>query len=184
MSVSDDKARLRQHYRQLRTENLSTATYENLLDIPEITNAKIIASYISYGKEPSTLIINKSLISLGKKIILPRVTGEELQWRFWEGSDSELEINNGISEPTGPLVTNLGLIDCIVVPALAVDIRGVRLGKGGGFYDRTLVHFSGFSVALIYSNELSSKPLPLEDFDIKVQAALTPEKLSRFNLSL
>jgi 5-formyltetrahydrofolate cyclo-ligase len=69
----------------------------------------------------------------------------------------------------------------VIVPALAIDHIGNRLGKGKGFYDRALTSISAFTIALIYSNEYSSTALPSDSFDIKVKSALTPEKLYRFS---
>ncbi|CAB4669452.1 MAG: 5-formyltetrahydrofolate cyclo-ligase [Actinobacteria bacterium] len=181
MNTNDEKAALRKHYRQARIENKEKVSFDKILEVPEIQTSKIIASYYSYSNEPDTTGINRELISQGKKILLPRIHSADLEWCLWDGDISTVENKNGIYEPIGEIFTNFGAIDCIIVPALAVDSSGMRLGKGKGFYDRALVSITSFSVALIYSNELSTTALPSNSLDMRVKAAQTPEKLFRFS---
>ena len=181
MNTNDEKAALREHYRQSRIENKENVSFDKILEIPEIQSSTIIASYYSYGNEPNTNEINRELLFQGKKILLPRIQGDDLEWSIWNGDISTLENKNGIYEPIGEGFSNFGAIDCVIVPALAIDNSGNRLGKGKGFYDRALVSITSFSLALIYSNELSTKALPSNSMDIRVNAAQTPEKLYRFS---
>ena len=181
MNTNDDKAALREHYRQARIGNKEKVSFDKILEVPEVLSSTIVASYFSYGKEPDTTEVNRELLSQGKKILLPRIDGEDLVWCFWNGDLSTVENNNGIFEPIGEIFTNFGAIDCVFVPALAVDSSGIRLGKGKGFYDRALLSITSFSVALIYSNELSTTALPSNSLDMRVNAAQTPEKLFRFS---
>jgi 5-formyltetrahydrofolate cyclo-ligase len=181
MNTNDEKAALREHYRQTRIENKEKVSFDKILEIPEIQSSTIIASYYSYGNEPETIEINRELLSQGKKILLPRIHGDVLEWVIWNGDISTLENKNGIYEPIGEIFSNYEAIDCIIVPALAIDNSGNRLGKGKGFYDRALVSIRSFGVALIYSNELSTTALPSNSLDIRVNAAQTPEKLFRFS---
>ncbi len=181
MNTNDDKAAVRQHYRQLRSQKKNNESFTDVLDLPEIQNAKTIASYFSYGNEPETIWINGQLILSGKNLLLPFRSGDEIQWREWDGDQESIEVNNGISESTGRQFSNIGAIDALIVPALAIDKSGNRLGKGKGFYDRALATMNAFSVALIYSDEFSEKLLPRDAHDMAVNAALTPEKLYRFS---
>ena len=181
MNTNDEKAALREHYRQARFGNKEKVSFDKLLEIPEILTSKIIASYFSYGDEPNTNEINRELLSRGKSVLLPRIHGSDLEWCLWDGDISTVENKNGIYEPIGETFTQHDQIDCVIVPALAVDSSGIRLGKGKGFYDRALVSINCFTVALIYSDEFSEKPLPRDAHDMKVKAAQTPEKLFRFS---
>ena len=86
-------------------------------------------------------------------------------------------------EPVGPALSDLSSIDVVIVPALAVDRGGNRLGQGGGSYDRALSALSAFnvwSIAMIYGPELVSENLPHESHDKKVSAAATPTIIVRF----
>ena len=68
-------------------------------------------------------------------------------------------------------------VDVVLVPALAVDRRGVRLGRGGGSYDRALVRARGLLVAVLHEGELVDDPLPEEPHDVRVHAVLLPSGL-------
>ena len=181
MNTNDEKVAARRYYRQLRSQKKSYETFTDVLDLPEIQNSKTVASYFSFGNEPQTIWINGQLILSGKKLLLPYRFGDEIQWREWDGDQESFEVNNGIAEPIGPTFSNVSSIDAVIVPALAIDSSGNRLGRGKGFYDRALAIMNTFSVALIYAEEYSEKPLPRDVHDMKVNAALTPKKLYRFS---
>ena len=68
----------------------------------------------------------------------------------------------------------------VLLPCIGYGPEGVRMGYGGGFYDRTLSQLKAWSVGLIHPDEISSEDLPREDFDIPLNAAATPDLLLRF----
>jgi 5-formyltetrahydrofolate cyclo-ligase len=117
--------------------------------------------------------------ALGRRVLLPVTVGDApLDWASYDGPDSLGPGPHGLLEPTGPrrgpsAVADAGLV---VVPALAVDHRGVRLGRGGGHYDRTLPLADATTrlVALVGDDELVEGPLPSEPHDIAVHAAWRP----------
>jgi 5-formyltetrahydrofolate cyclo-ligase len=84
-----------------------------------------------------------------------------------------------LREPTGPRLGRdaLQAAEVVLVPALAVDARGIRLGRGGGYYDRALARLapSALVVALLYEGELCEQ-LPALPYDQPVRAALTPTR--------
>jgi 5-formyltetrahydrofolate cyclo-ligase len=86
-----------------------------------------------------------------------------------------------ISEPVGAAITDLSEIGAVIVPALKIDQSGFRLGQGGGFYDRALVHLNAWKIGLVYAGELSSEELPHEAHDVPLDAAATPSIVVRFN---
>jgi 5-formyltetrahydrofolate cyclo-ligase len=175
-----DKAQIRERYRRERREAFVPAVYSNVLSCPEVMQATIIASYVSYGYEPNTAELNKALIKSGKTLLLPRVNGEHIDWVYWDGDENKLIEKKKILEPVGDVVSPLPAIDVVIVPALRVDRDGYRLGQGGGFYDRALPQMSGWKVALVHSGEVTSEVLPREDHDIAVNAAATPDLIVRF----
>ena len=176
-----DKAHMRERYRRERREAFIPAVYTNLLSTPEVTQATIIASYVSYGYEPSTIELNRALIKLGKTLILPRVNQDHIEWIYWEGDENQLVENKKILEPIGNAITQLPAIDVVIVPALRIDQDGYRLGQGGGYYDRALPSMSGWKIALVHSGEVTSEVLPRESHDIPVDAAATPDLIVRFS---
>jgi len=175
-----DKAQMRERYRRERREAFVPAIYSNVLSTPEVMQATIIASYVSYGYEPSTLELNRALIKSGKTLLLPRVNQDRIEWIYWDGDETKLVEKKKILEPLGDAVTQLPKIDVVIVPALRVDRDGYRLGQGGGYYDRALPNISGWKIALVHSGEVTSEVLPRESHDIAVDAAATPDLIVRF----
>jgi len=118
------------------------------------------------------------IIAEGKALLLPVLKPDHsLIFSLWDGETASLKLNGKVEEPIGGEFS--GEIDLMILPALAIDAKGNRLGQGGGSYDRALANFSGFSIAIIYESELV-ETLPTEATDRKVSAALTPSKLVRF----
>ena len=183
MSASSEKADLRNRYRFERRERYLDHSFAYLVTSLEFANASHIASYLSYGDEPSTSDLNSTLLTSGKSLYLPRIIGKELEWVQWQGDTSQLipsKLSKNILEPNGPAISDQSLIELIIVPALRIDRSGYRLGQGGGFYDRSLSKLNCWSIGLIHPDEISSEDLPRESFDIPLNAAATPDLLLRF----
>jgi 5-formyltetrahydrofolate cyclo-ligase len=175
-----DKAHMRDRYRRERREAFVPAVYSNVLATPEVTQATIVASYVSYAHEPSTVELNRALIKSGKTLLLPRVNKDHIDWIYWDGDQSKLVEKKKILEPIGEVVSTLPAIDVVIVPALRIDRDGYRLGQGGGYYDRALPMMTGWKIALVHSGEVTSEVLPREPHDIAVDAAATPDLIVRF----
>ncbi len=184
MSAAIEKAELRTRYRLERRERYVDHSFSYLATSLEFSKANVIASYISYGDEPKTQELNEALLRNGKELYLPRVNGKTLDWVRWTGDKSELapsKLSKEILEPIGPALTDLSVINLVVVPALRIDRSGYRLGQGGGFYDRALPQLSAWSIGLIHPDEISSVDLPREDFDAPLNAAATPDLILRIS---
>ena len=180
MGISEEKVALRTRYRQERNARYIEHSFEYLADTPEIQNAKIIASYLSYGDEPSTEDLNRKILELGKVLLLPRISGKDLEWVQWSGDQTVLVEKRKIFEPKGEVFTQLEKVEVIIVPALRIDRNGYRLGQGGGYYDRALPHFAAWTIGLIHPDEISSTDLPREKWDFPLFAAATPDLVLRF----
>ena len=180
MNQNTVKEELRERLRRERRQKFTPSSFSIILNSPEILAAKTVTSYYSYQDEPNTHEINKALIKAGKKLLLPRVNGEELDWIHWNGDESALKIARRLSEPVGAPVQDLSDVDVIIVPALHIDQDGYRLGQGGGYYDRALAHLPGWKIGLVHAGELTSEILPREAHDIPLNAAATPSILVRF----
>jgi 5-formyltetrahydrofolate cyclo-ligase len=184
VSASSEKSELRTRYRFERRERYIDHSFAYLASSLEFAKVSNIASYISYADEPSTQELNAELLESGKTLFLPRISGVDLEWVRWEGSESELspsKFSKKIIEPTGPAISDSSIIELVVVPALRIDRSGYRLGQGGGFYDRALSNMNAWTIGLIHPDEISSEDLPREAFDIPLNAAATPDLLLRFN---
>ena len=179
--MTNQKATLRDRARRERSQKFISSNYNVILKAPEIESATTIASYVSYEFEPSTVEINEAFLRSGKVLLLPRINGDNLEWVRWDGDPANLITKKKISEPIGPALTDLAQIQAIVVPALRIDQSGFRLGQGGGYYDRALVHLKAWKIGLVYAGELSSEVLPHEPHDVPLDAAATPSIVVRFN---
>jgi 5-formyltetrahydrofolate cyclo-ligase len=179
--MTDQKAVLRDRARRERSQKFISSNFNVILRAPEIESATTIASYISYEFEPSTVEINEAFLRSGKTLLLPRINGDRLDWVKWDGDPTNLLSKKKISEPTGEALSDLSQIQAVIVPALRIDQSGFRLGQGGGYYDRALMHLKAWKIGLVYAGELSSEVLPHEAHDVPLDAAATPSIVVRFN---
>ncbi|MCP9953443.1 5-formyltetrahydrofolate cyclo-ligase [Actinomadura madurae] len=149
-----------------------------LLVVPELEMAGTVAAYVSIGTEPDTRSLLFALWKRGTYVLLPRLLPDgDLDWASYEGPDSLVPGARGCLEPSEP-PRGPGAVagaDVVLVPAVAVDRTGLRLGRGGGSYDRALARVGPaiLTVALLYDGELVSR-LPAEPHDQRVRAAVTP----------
>ena len=180
MTSQSEKDLLRTRFRRERHERYLPHSFSYLTGSPEFSAAKVIASYISYGDEPSTKELNVAILASGKVLLLPRISGRDLEWIQWSGDESELISRKKILEPAGPPYNNFSGIEVVVVPALRIDRSGYRLGQGGGFYDRALAHLTAWKIGLIHPDEISGTDLPREEHDIPLDAVATPDMILRF----
>ena len=169
-----NKAELREKFWQMRREQIGHDNYLYLLDIPEIKAAKVITSYYPFPGEPNLISLNEALIAQGKTLLLPRIVNKQMEFAKFEGN---LITRGKFHEPKGNVF--IGEIHVSLVPALAIDKNGVRLGQGGGYYDRFLVKTSAYRIGIIHNREYCKKSLPQEWFDEKVEAIATESGLIR-----
>jgi 5-formyltetrahydrofolate cyclo-ligase len=167
---ADMKDNLRRRLRAQREERYTEHTLLHLLELPELSKAKVIASYYSFGTEPDTHELNQAVVASGGVLLLPRIAGENIEWVQWNGEIARLKSNGKFHEPTGDPFTELDLIDLVLVPALAIDPDGFRLGQGGGFYDRALPKLSAWKHGVVYNYERMEHDLPREPWDIAVDS--------------
>lgn len=148
----------------------SKRVQEFLLGSREFKSAKIVGAYHAFGSEVRTDAIIEHAQALGKKIALPSVEGNSLA--FYELSSSKYLVKGrfGIMEPLpfGPV----DKIDLLIVPGIAFDKKGYRLGYGKGYYDKFLAKKKIFAIGLGYSFQLLEK-LPTGKYDKKLDAVAT-----------
>jgi 5-formyltetrahydrofolate cyclo-ligase len=169
-SRADMKADIRRRLRAQREERYVEHNLLHLLELPEISRAHLIASYYSYGTEPNTIALNRAIVESGKTLVLPRIVGDEIEWVEWNGTPETLAENGNFHEPVGPTFTELDAIDLVLIPALAIDPDGYRLGQGGGYYDRALPLLRAWKHGVVYPYERMEHDLPREKWDIAVDS--------------
>ena len=140
-----------------------------------------VAAYAPLPNEPGGPELPDTLTSAGTRLLLPVLRPDlDLDWAEYAGSLVPAAF--GLREPPGArlgpaAITSVALV---IVPALAVDLHGVRLGRGGGSYDRALARVGSGTliVAALYDGELVDA-LPADPHDVRVHAVATPAGLTR-----
>jgi 5-formyltetrahydrofolate cyclo-ligase len=149
-----------------------------LLSMAELQMAGTVAVYYSVGAEPDTRGLVYGLWKRGTYVLLPVLRGDgDLDWASYEGPDSLVPGPRGLLEPAEPPrgVEAVARADAVLVPALAVDRAGNRLGRGGGSFDRALARVGPLIplIALLYDDEVVDR-LPAEPHDVPVRAVVRP----------
>jgi 5-formyltetrahydrofolate cyclo-ligase len=154
------------------------AIARHLVETSDVRRAATVAAYVSIGTEPGTGPLLDALTAMGRRVILPVVLPDlDLDWAVYDGPDGLARARRGLLEPTGE---RLGLevvatADVVLTPGLAVDRTGMRLGQGGGCYDRALgrVPVGTFTCTLLYDGEVLDE-VPAAPHDRRVTAVVTP----------
>jgi 5-formyltetrahydrofolate cyclo-ligase len=149
-----------------------------VLSAPETQMAGTVAAYLSVGTEPDTTGLVFALWKRGTYVLLPVLRPDgDLDWASYEGPDSVAQAPRGLLEPTQPPrgVAAITSADLVIVPALAVDRRGARLGRGSGSFDRALARVGPaiLTVALLYDGEMRPE-VPTAPHDVAVRAVACP----------
>jgi 5-formyltetrahydrofolate cyclo-ligase len=175
----DQKLTLRTRLRALRrSEPVPDMAAEVLTAVAAfgVSAGQTVCAYLASRFEPGSSAMVEALRSRGLRVLLPVVgPSPELDWAEYDG---ELRAGAfGLREPVGPLLgpAAIGSAALVLVPALAVDHAGVRLGKGGGYYDRALKLSTGALVGVVRDSEFVPS-LPAEPHDVPVHAVLTPSR--------
>lgn len=166
--------------------------------VGQLGGADVVAAYASFGTEPDTGPLLARLRGRGIRVLLPLLENDmDLSWGWYSGPDSLVRRTppggtrpSPIPEPAESLGRDAVLTaSWIVVPALAVSPSGVRLGRGGGSYDRVLTRIEASPpgtrprvAALLYPGELDVD-LPVEPHDRAVDMAVTAESVRRWGES-
>jgi len=185
--VTDKKA-LRQTYRRVRrlaAEACADAAEKmkaHLFSMSCFTRSGGILLFAGAGSEPPTDGMIEACLRAGKRVALPRCLGPG-EMKFYEiRSLQELQTGAfGIREPVQdcPEITDFQTFSLCVVPGLAFDRFGGRLGYGGGYYDRFLARYHGHTAALAFQATVSEEPLPLDEHDCTVEWLITEKEAKR-----
>ncbi|MFG2194395.1 5-formyltetrahydrofolate cyclo-ligase [Streptomyces sp. NPDC048639] len=166
-----------------------TVLARRALELPELAQARTVAAYVSVGREPGTRALLDALHARGTRVLLPvLLEDDDLDWGVHEGASRLAAARRGLLEPEGERLgpEAITTAEVVLLPGLAVDEQGMRLGRGGGSYDRVLARLerSGADpalVVLLYDGELlGAGEVPAEAHDRPVHAAVTPSGVRRF----
>lgn len=187
-SLSDDaasgsaseKQRLRATIRQARAQRpiaARDAFARRLASWTPPAEAKRVSCFIGVGDEPDTGPLIAALSERGVDVLLPITLADfSLDWAVYTGDAGLADARYGLREPTGSRlgVGALEHVNVVLVPALAIDTEGRRLGQGAGCYDRALQYVGQSTpvLAIIFDDERLTDALPEEAHDRRVDGVL------------
>ena len=149
--------------------------------LPVAAVARRIACYVSMSQEPGTQPILAALLARGIDVIVPiALPSKQLDWVAYSAGAELVRSPIGVVEPAGERLGSYAIagVDLVIVPALAVDHQGYRLGRGAGYYDRALAHTTAPIAALLFNGEIIDE-VPHEAHDVPVTMAITPSGVFR-----
>ena len=181
-----DKQALRKHFKDQRTAipeqqrvQIDKAITAQLVALPEFEACDLLLPYLSFGVEIETRDIIRAAWEVGKTVALPRcVPGtRSMKWYQVESFEGLVKSSLGVEEPaedsTNEIDPSAFAHALCLVPGLAFDTQGFRMGYGGGFYDTFLKGFTGTSVGLCRRAQLCDKVPALEPHDLPVNFVIT-----------
>jgi 5-formyltetrahydrofolate cyclo-ligase len=180
-----NKNELREKMRAMRRSLTADETAEKsekiqrlLFGYEKYKSAKTVMLYISAFKEPSTIEIVKDALEQGKRVIVPisNTDTETLTLSYIDGFDELEKGAYGILEPKIIKPANAADIDFILVPGIAFDYRGSRMGFGKGYYDKLLCGCNAEKTALCYAFQLLDE-IPSDTHDVPMDTIITEEKI-------
>jgi len=181
LAANPEKAALRKFLLEKRDANsydmmkiVSSKIFNKLKNIQEFKNAQSIACYYPTGSEILTQDIMLDALSHGKQVCLPKVIGNDLEFRQIKDLNSLENGSFDIMEPKDDCVS-CKECDVTIVPAVGLSRNGARLGYGHGFYDRYLSNHKTVSIAVSYSKQLV-KSIPTVDDDFLVNWIVTEDE--------
>ena len=175
-----DKTQLRRNLLETRKsipmdewEQKNSRICSHLLNSPQLKQAKTVLGYFSFRSEPD---INPLFANTEYQWGLPRCVGKSLVWHRYQQNDTLTTGAYGILEPNSCTpVIQAEEVDLIIIPCVACDFQGYRLGYGGGYYDRLLSSpewVKKYTIGIVFDFAYMPE-LPFEPWDKPLQAVCT-----------
>ena len=175
MDKKELRKKIREQKRAMTPERIEQAS-DKLGELFRATelyrNAKTIYGYLPYNQEVRTVPMLEQALADGKRVAVPKIYGDEMKFIYLTDLTQVAEGYAGIPEPVadGPVADDPTAL--VLMPGLAFDKEGHRIGYGGGFYDKFLAQEPNHpTIALCYDFQMLVQ-LPTEEFDIPVDCVL------------
>jgi len=152
---------------------------QRILELPEYQHARTVMVFLSFANEFDTSGIMADAFRTNKRVCAPKV-----DWSSWridpiqmKSIDDQVADEHHINEPAGGEIVFADSIDLVLVPGLAFDIYGHRLGRGGGFYDRFLsrADLQAFRLAPTFDFQIRQS-IPYDSHDERMDMILSPSR--------
>lgn len=181
------KTELRQEYllKRWKEEDAglkSRTIMQKLFSLDSYRNAGTVMFYCAFNGEVETdEMIGYALKE--KRVLVPRMKdGRTMEAVMITGTRGLVENKAGIKEPRQGSITSEEKIDLVVIPAVAFDFAGHRIGYGYGCYDKFLEGFEGVKIGIAYDSQLLEK-IPSESHDIAIDIVITEKRLIKYGNS-
>jgi 5-formyltetrahydrofolate cyclo-ligase len=151
----------------------SASVWERLAVLPAFPPAQSVMTYVSHGNEIDTHGLIRQLLAMGRQVCVPAFAGEYVPAVIHDFDADLVEGRFGILEPKSVIPANP---EVWLVPGLAFDVKGNRLGRGGGFFDALLRRATGAKIALAHDFQLLDE-VPAETHDVRVDFIVTESRV-------
>jgi len=175
----DLRAEIKGRLARLKPEELhgkSLALEQRFLESPEFEAADSILIYVAVNSEPETRKIIGEALRGKKQVFAPKVEGDFICVCRVHSLAHLSPGKFGIHEPPGEAKCDLREFDVVVIPGLAFDLKGNRLGRGGGFYDRLLSSTSGDFIGFCFDEQVVGD-VPNLEHDVRVHKIFTDRRV-------
>ena len=175
MNKKELRNKIREQKRAMTPQQIESASQklvELFLATEQYRQAKTIYGYLPYNQEVRTVPLLEQALTDGKKVAVPKIYGDEMRFIYLPDLNQVEKGYSGIPEPIedGPLGDDPTAL--VLMPGMAFDEEGHRIGYGGGFYDKFLANEPDHpTIALCYDFQIV-KELPTEEFDVPVDLVL------------
>jgi 5-formyltetrahydrofolate cyclo-ligase len=187
VGLSTMKDALRLRFRALRDaigaeeraqSSLRIATW--VAQLPRYREARSILLYAAFGSEVETRPLRERALKEGKIVLLPRIEDRQLKIHDWRAGDQLVQNRHGIPEPLASAPeADPRALEFIVIPGLAFDVRGGRLGYGGGYYDKLLGTIShAYRVGVCFARQVVQE-LPSTHLDAPMDCVVTENGVNK-----
>jgi 5-formyltetrahydrofolate cyclo-ligase len=180
-SLRKQAAQARDGLSQDERRTKSREIENRLFGLPELAASSTIMFFASFRSEVETVPMIRRALAEGKRVVLPKVKGRDLA--LFEIRDFDRDVSAGawgILEPHENEPAALDAVDLMVMPGLAFDEHGNRLGYGAGFYDKLLVSFTKTTVALAFEAQIVPE-VPAARHDVPVKKIVTEKRIIEAN---
>jgi len=144
-------------------------------------SALVVASYLPHQSEFDPSFLSRAAIAAGKKLVYPRVVNERLAFHSWRDGDATEATIGGVLQPLASAAPcAIEDIDLFLTPLLGCGTSGIRLGYGGGFYDRLFANAPGFRLGVGFDMQRVAD-WPVEPHDQRLNGYLIETGLVLFD---
>jgi 5-formyltetrahydrofolate cyclo-ligase len=152
-----------------------------VMELPEVVAARTVMAFWAFGSEVDTAPLIERLHAAERRVVLPRVEGGDVVAVVYLAGDEVAAAAFGAMQPTGAALVEPAEVDLVIVPGVAFDREGRRVGYGGGYYDRFLprTRTDVPAIAIAFSQQVVDRPLPAASFDRRVDAIVTERGIVR-----